>query len=91
MASLSKLRLHDVAVDVLQVGDLFQRVVLSVVFEDFVKRVSNEQRVLKLWKLSELVQLVPTLYLIVFISHDLLPIKSVVNFMHIDRPSSFSI
>jgi hypothetical protein len=79
-------RLHDDAVDVLEVGDLLERVVFGVVFEDFVERVADEQRVFEFGEFSEFVKLVPALDPIVCVETGVLPIKSVVSFMHIERP-----
>lgn len=87
---LGKGGLHDDTIDVPQVWNLLQRIVFSIVLKQLVERIANEQRIFELRQFSELVELVPTLNLVIWVKNDLLPMKRVVNFIHMERPSNFS-
>lgn len=57
--------LNDDAVDVLQVGDLFECVIFGIVFQELIEGVSDKQCVFEFRQLSQLVELVPTLDFVV--------------------------
>lgn len=47
-----ELGFHNDTIDIFKVGHLFQRIILCIILKQFVKWISHQQCVFKLWQLS---------------------------------------
>lgn len=90
LAFLDEGGLDDLPIDIFEVGDLLKSIVFGIVLEQLVEGVANKERIFEFGEFSQLIQLFPTFDFVVCVEGELLPMKRVVSFMHMESPSSFS-